>query len=797
MIDPADADTQPMHEPGDGIPPPGFDASHYPRRYRPGPMSWVAHALASLAMTAGAIGLLLLSLQAWQREASPARAAAWALAGLALLSAAGALLQRVSRRAVLLDPDAVHVLGEGRRRTLTTAQLTGRRRVPDALGASAIRLEVRSGHGKSIDLPDGLATDLAWDLWMNRLPDLDAADVAASLRALEQRGRGSAQGWLRRFAGVQRVIRVVVAVVASLVLLSLSRWPSVADLAWAVLMLLPPTLILVVLASGGVLRMDRSPNDVRPSLLGLFGIACAAPWPRLAGDVALLHPVPGTAMAAAAGLIGATLLWWLLARRPALGTDRLVSMIPLAALYLCGAALWTNQKADGSTAATHRTVASYKGYRLGQQLHLFLRVEPWAEGQAPRDVAVPATVFNQISPGQTVCVDERGGRLGWPWLQVQACPATEKTHANWPQPLYRALRFAAHAAQDQGRLAQWLRAGRIDEVEAELQSLQQRYETGQAVSTDLLTAYRDFYDPDPELDDALDQWVSRHPASYPARLARGTHRKFQAIALGNAGYARWVSPEHNEELAMQRQVADLLEATQLTAKPGLAYLHLLDTADYRGQREQFDTWLARGMALDPADLALHRKALFLLSWKGPDAPRAHLAALRAAGASPSLTDALQAILLVHEGKAHARAGRTDDALAAFRQAQTLKPWHEDLAWAMAEEAYLHTLAARHGEVESLMRRALTLSPDHARCHAYLGWALQQQGRTPEAVTLYRRAAELGDAWAQGHYGRLLLEGRWLPQDGEAGARWITRAAGAGDREAVELLRAQPALRRLD
>ncbi len=797
MNEPEAQETQPLHEGDDGVAPPAFNASHYPRRYRPGPTSWAVHAVVALASMAGAIALLLLARLAWQVEHSPPRAAAWSLSALALLGVALASLQSVARRAVVLHAESIEVQSIGRARTLSLSQLSGRRRPASAVGASAVRLEPREERGAALTLPDGLATDLAWDLWMGRLRDLDAADRAASMRTLEALGRGSVADWMPRFARVQRAVRVAVAVVACLVVLSLGRWPTAADAAWILLMLLPPAVILWVVASRGALRLDRSAHDVRPSLLGLFGIACAAPWPRLAGDITLLHPVGGTAMAAAAGLCGAALLWWFLARRPALGTDRLASVIPLAALYLCGVALWTNQSADMSAATTHRTIASYKGYRLGEQLRLFLRVEPWAPGQAPRDVGVSAAVFNQVSPGETVCVNERVGRLGWPWLEVRPCAQTEVARAGWPQPLYRALRFAAHAAQDQGRLAQWLRAGRIDEVDAELKALQHRYEAGEAMSTDLLTAYRDFYDPDPDLDDLLDQWVARHPSSYPARLARGTHRKFQAIALGNAGFARWVSPEHNEELAMERQVADLLQATQLTPKPGLAYLHLLDTANHRGQRREFEAWLARAMALDPVDLALHRKAVFLLSWKGLDAPRAHVAALQSSGSPASLTDPLRAILLVHEGKAHARAGRADHAMAAFRQAQALKPWHEDMAWAMAEEAYLLNLAGRYDEVEALMRRSLTLSPGCARCHALLGWALQQRGRVPEAVPLYQRAAELGDAWAQSYYGRLLLEGRWLTQDADAGARWVTRAAGAGDREAMELLRAQPALRRLE
>ena len=57
----------------------------------------------------------------------------------------------------------------------------------------------------------------------------------------------------------------------------------------------------------------------------------------------------------------------------------------------------------------------------------------------------------------------------------------------------------------------------------------------------------------------------------------------------------------------------------------------------------------------------------------------------------------------------------------------------------------------------------------------------------EAARWYRLAAEHGDATSQYELGFMLLLGEDQPRDVEQGLNWIERAAGQGQREAVQLL----------
>jgi tetratricopeptide (TPR) repeat protein len=788
-------DTQPTDGHAQGMPPPGFEPSAYPRRYRPGALARALHAAVAVTFAAAALGL---GAMAWQetglRGAADGEFGLWALAAgaMALLAIWVALIG--ARREVVLGLDTVQVQGVLGRRNVRLDQLAGRRQ-PTGLGGSVARLETLPGQGRPLDLPTGLATDLAWDLWLQRLADLDLRDVQASLARMPQLDGSDAGTWLQRFERIQRNQRYAVSVVATLVALSLGRWPLVAQVSFGLLMVAPLLVLAWALSGRGALRLNSDTRDARPSMLGLFGLACLAPWPRLMGDINLADPWQHAGWVAALGLACGGMLWWWLARWRGLGASGLVAVAPLAGLYLAGAALWGNQVGPQPTQATHRAVASYKGYTLRQRLQLFLRVEPWVAGQSARDMNVPPEVFNAVSPGETVCLHQHAGRMGWPWLQVQPCPQPRVAGTDWPPVLYRALRMAAHPPVHQRRLAQALRADRIDEVNQELLTLQQRYERGEVTSMDLLVAYRDFYDPDPDLDGPLNRWVERHPTSFAAWMARGTHRKFQGIALGHAGFGKWVSPELNEDQALDQQVSDLLHAARLTAKPGLAYLHLLDVADHRGQRDQMHAWLAAGTALDTGDLALQRKAMYLLQREGLDAMRGHAQNLRDQGAPAGVMDTVQALVHIHEGVQHLRARRQGDALEAFRRAQALNPWPEDMARALLEEAHILSTEGRHAEALPVARRATEILPDDARSHALLAYALQRLDRMPEAVPVMERAATLGDAWAQARFGQMLLQGQGVPQDTEAAARWISRGAQQGSPEAIELLRRRPELRR--
>lgn len=98
------------------------------------------------------------------------------------------------------------------------------------------------------------------------------------------------------------------------------------------------------------------------------------------------------------------------------------------------------------------------------------------------------------------------------------------------------------------------------------------------------------------------------------------------------------------------------------------------------------------------------------------------------------------------GLAHHRAGRLQDAEAAYRSVLRCDPNHAD-GWHL-----LGAVACQAGRVEEgveHLRRAIALSPGAGVFHNSLGNALRLLGQTDAAITCYRRAVEcqtdLGEA----------------------------------------------------
>jgi len=104
--------------------------------------------------------------------------------------------------------------------------------------------------------------------------------------------------------------------------------------------------------------------------------------------------------------------------------------------------------------------------------------------------------------------------------------------------------------------------------------------------------------------------------------------------------------------------------------------------------------------------------------------------------------------LVNDGVALARQGRTEEAIALFRQALRVDPRsanaHIDLGVALAAQGKAQESIAEY-------RQALAIAPDSALAHNNLGFALAGQGRLKEAVVEYRQALKINPDDAQAAY----------------------------------------------
>ena len=755
-----------------GYEPPPLESAAYPRRYR-ARLRWKLIAGAVLAC-----GLVLAFFHP----------AAWFLVLLGVLCSIDAL-----RREIVLRVDGIEVRGMLRHRVVAVERIEGVRTQPQPYGLKAVtQLIVARAHGGTVRLDGEWERDAAFEAWLARLPDLDEADRHAAHEAIVSDpiwGDATDERWLR-WQRWQTTTRVAVFVLSALVIASMF-WRRDLETPLAAAALLPLALLVAVAVSGGRLRIDVSRTDMRPSLYGLMLLACVALAVRQFTEVTLEH---WTAILPATALLGALLTAWAWLLSPGRLRDaRRWPVVPPLFLYAAAALVLLDTALDRDVSRADPVVVSAKHFSGGRWRLFTIDVNPVDVHADKQTYNVSLATYNNVSPGETVCLRHHPGRFGWAWNDIHPCATSRPAAAGpWPDALHRALVLGAYPAERRGSLLKLLYAARYEELDSQLEELQRRFERREISSMDLLVAYRDFYDPNPELDPLLDTWIANHPKSYGAFLARGIHRKFQAAKLHGAGFEKWLSPQANVEPVLDRQIEDLERSIPLTAQPILSYVHLMDAANDRGDRKRMRALLDRGLAVEPGSLALTRKYMAMLG--RPEPREEFLAECRAARMPTATLNTLEAMVLTRRAQNLRHAKDEDGALALAQQAIALDPFADELSMALYEAAWIHGKHGQHQAAVDLLERALRVAPDDGSLHAQMATSLWQLGRRDESLQQVRTAAELGWAASQAYLGESLLKGQGMPKDEAEARQWLTRAAASGNERARQLLRDQPSSR---
>jgi Flp pilus assembly protein TadD len=93
-------------------------------------------------------------------------------------------------------------------------------------------------------------------------------------------------------------------------------------------------------------------------------------------------------------------------------------------------------------------------------------------------------------------------------------------------------------------------------------------------------------------------------------------------------------------------------------------------------------------------------------------------------------------------------GRTDEAMAHYRQALEINPTYGDAHYNLG---LLLEKTGRTDEAMVYYQKALELDPNYAQAHNNLGLLLMKMGRTDEAMVHYRKALEIDPAYGYAHY----------------------------------------------
>jgi Flp pilus assembly protein TadD len=146
---------------------------------------------------------------------------------------------------------------------------------------------------------------------------------------------------------------------------------------------------------------------------------------------------------------------------------------------------------------------------------------------------------------------------------------------------------------------------------------------------------------------------------------------------------------------------------------------------------------------------------------------------------------------VQEANELLSADQLDEALAAYRDAQSMEP---DLAVAHYGEGLALYEFKRYSEAEPALRRAVELDDHEALYYVYLGKTLSRLERLEEAEASFRRATELEPIAPEGWKGlglTLYNQGRGA-EARVALEKYLAFARSASDRSAIaQLVRVLP------
>ena len=187
--------------------------------------------------------------------------------------------------------------------------------------------------------------------------------------------------------------------------------------------------------------------------------------------------------------------------------------------------------------------------------------------------------------------------------------------------------------------------------------------------------------------------------------------------------------------------AQVDQAIDLAPELPLLYEDLGAVRLHQGRREDAIRLFHKAIRLNPRQASAHRKLGEALAaeGRGVEADR-HF---------ESYFDRDPVAGRVAEGADHLRAGRADEAIAAFRD---VIRGHPDNVDAMRHLAMAYWREKKKsGDAEAWLRRATTVAPDFVAAWLSLGLVLLDNGKPNDAIDAYRRAVDLAPdnaaAWA--------------------------------------------------
>lgn len=357
----------------------------------------------------------------------------------------------------------------------------------------------------------------------------------------------------------------------------------------------------------------------------------------------------------------------------------------------------------------------------------------------------------------------------------------------------------ADNAADRKYLSKLLQDRDFKTLEAEFRDRQRRYEAGTSSEERLLNSFFTFNSASASITPLLEEWQKSNEKSYAARVALAFHQAQVGSTLRGSKAASQTSDEQMESMtaSMIKASATLDPSFDMTAKPIASYVLALEIARYVGKRESIDAIYQQALKVDPRSAYARQRYLMAIDqrWHGSaDDVAAEIERARKSDLPDDTKHYVAYQGYMTLAGAHGMLKEPDlreRALwAATKECSYSRPW-EDLST-------LYNDTGQWKKALDALDKYLALKPDQAWALRRQAFAHERLAEWPEALELYKKAAEKGDAYAQNAYGWQLYTGDHVTRNLDEAIRWFRSAAEKGDANAkvnlAQALRQQPAKR---
>jgi hypothetical protein len=332
------------------------------------------------------------------------------------------LLVSVWRTRVWLHADHIETRGIFVTKRMERGDIAGRRLLSGEYGPPMLHLVPEHSRVGTLKIPQYLATDAAWDEWMQAIPDIDAQQAKASLEAVLADAElvGTRDD---KLAALERAHRI--AKWFRWATFAVSGWlwfyPHPYDLAIACAVILPLMAVVVGARGGALYKFNPRPNDVGADI----SVSVMLP-----GFVLMLRALFDAhvfdwrdmllATIAVAG--GLTLILWLTVdeMRTSAGSTALFALLLLP--YVYGTVTLANMEFDHSEPVPYEARVLGSHISSGRTKEYYLKLGPWGPRKESDDVDVGRDYYQRGSRRETVCVYLFRGAFGIRWFQVWDCP---------------------------------------------------------------------------------------------------------------------------------------------------------------------------------------------------------------------------------------------------------------------------------------------------------------------------------------------------------------------------------------